>query len=91
MTAAVERFPVRVMVTDVWDNVVLPVEAETSVADLKREALARALKYRVPNPEDYLVKFRGAEVLDESITIGALGAVAHSPFIVLPVRRRIVR
>jgi hypothetical protein len=30
-------------------------------------------------------------VLDESVTLAALGAVANSPFIVLPARRQAVR
>src|SRR2546427_6265809 len=44
VTAAAERFAVRVMVTDVWDHVEIPVEPGTTVAELKREALTRALK-----------------------------------------------
>jgi len=40
---------------------------------------------------EYVVKFWGAEVLDESTTVGALGAVANSAFIVLPARRQVVR
>ena len=42
MTAVAERFAVRVMVTDVWDQVFIAVGPETTVADLKRQALARA-------------------------------------------------
>jgi len=38
-----------------------------------------------------MVKFRGAQVLDESITLAALGAVPNSPFIILPGRRKPVR
>ena len=41
MTAGAERFAVRVMVTDVWDNVEIPVEPGTTVAELKRQALSR--------------------------------------------------
>ena len=36
----------------------------------------------------YVVKFRGASILDESITLGKLGAVPNAPFIVLPARRQ---
>ena len=72
MTTAVDaRLPVRVMVTDVWDQVSLAVAPTTTIADLKRHALT--------------------EVLDESTTLAALGAVANSPFIVLPARRQPVR
>jgi len=91
MTSVSERFAVRVMVTDVWDQVFLAVEPTTTVAELKRQALAQALKRaRVPLA-DYVVKFRGAQVADESITLAALGAVPNAPFIILPARRRPVR
>ena len=91
MTVVGERFAVRVMVTDVWDQVFLAVEPTTTVADLKRQALTQALKRAQLRPEDYVVKFRGAPVLDETTTLAALGAVPNSPFIVLPARRQPVR
>lgn len=91
MTAVEERFAVRVMVTDVWDQVVLAVAPSTTVAELKREALARALK-RVAVPlGEYVVKFRGGQVLDETVTLAGLGVVPNAPFIVLPARRQPVR
>ena len=90
MTAVGERFAVRVMVTDVWDQVFLAVDPSTTVAALKRQALEQALKRRFA-ADDYVVKFRGAQVLDEAVTLGSLGARANSPFIVLPARRRAVR
>jgi len=85
-----ERFAVRVMVTDAWDQVFLAVEPGTTVAELKRQALARALK-RGDVARDYIVKFHGAHVLEESVTLGSLGARANAPFIILPARRRAVR
>jgi hypothetical protein len=95
MTAVAHRFTVRVMVTDVWDQVVLAVEPSTTVAELKRRALTQALKRDAPpSPpaaQDHVVKFKGAQVLDESTTLAALGAQANSPFIVLPGRRQPVR
>ena len=91
MTAVTERFAVRVMVTDVWDQVFLAVETTTTVAELKRQALAQALKRAQVRQEDYVAKFRGAQVLDETTTLAALGAAPNSPFIVLPARRQPVR
>lgn len=91
MTAVGARFAVRVMVTDVWDQVFLAVQPGLTVAELKRQALTQALKRAAVRPDDYVVKFRGAGVLDESVTLAALGAVANSPFIVLPARRQAVR
>lgn len=81
----------RVMVTEVWDQVFLAVEPGTSVAELKRQALVQALKRGNVTLDDYVVKFRGAPVLDETLTVGALGARPNSPFIVLPARRQPVR
>lgn len=91
MTAVGARLPVRVMVTDVWDQVFLAVEPGMTVGDLKRQALAQALKRESVQPADYVVKFRGAQVLDESVTLAALGVVANSPLIILPARRQAVR
>ncbi len=95
MTAApplgAQRFAVRVMVTPVWDQVFLPVDPATTALQLKREALRAALKRSVVDEGAYIVKFRGAQVLDESVTLGALGAVPNAPFIVLPARRQPVR
>lgn len=91
MTAVGERFAVRVMVTPVWDQVFLPVESDTTVARLKRDALQAALKRSTIDFDAYIVKFRGARVLDESLTLGPLGAVPNAPFIVLPARRQPVR
>src|SRR5256886_3217290 len=91
MTAVETRLPVRVMVTDVWDQVSFALSPTTTVGDLKRRALTQALKRRTVSDQDYVVKFQGARVLDESITLAALGAGANSTLIVLPARRQPVR
>jgi hypothetical protein len=88
--ATLPRFPVRVMVMPAWDHVEIQVDDTTTVAQLKREALRAALKTAAD--EHYtIVKFRGAPVLDESVTLRALGAGPNAPFIVLPARRQPVR
>ena len=86
-----ERYAVRVMVTPAWETVSLQVDDTTTVAQLKREALRAALKRAPLGEQEYIVKFRGAAVLDESVTLRALGAVPNAPFIVLPGRRQPVR
>jgi hypothetical protein len=91
MSVVTERFAVRVMVTDVWDQVFLAVEPTTTVAALKRQALVQALKRSNVPVDAYVVKFHGAQVLDEGLTLAALGAGANAPFIVLPARRQPVR
>lgn len=91
VAAAGPRFAVRVMVTPVWDQVFLAVDPGTTVAELKAQALAQATQRTDERPGDYVVKFRGAQVLDERTTLAALGAVPNAAFIVLPARRQPVR
>lgn len=90
MTAVAGPFIIRVMVLDAWDHLTLQAGPNTTVAELKREALARALN-RTPPAGDYEVKFRGARVFDEQITLAALGAGANTELIVLPAKRRPVK
>ncbi|HEY3221084.1 MAG TPA: ubiquitin-like domain-containing protein [Gemmatimonadales bacterium] len=85
-----ERYAVRVMVTSAWETVTVQVDDSTTVAQLKLEALRSALK-TTAGEDALVVKFRGAIVLDESITLRALGVVPNAPFIVLPGRRQPVR
>ena len=91
MSAVATRFPVRVMVTDAWDSVTVQVDEATTIAQLKRDALRAALKHPQLPDQEYVVKYRGAAVLDESLTLQALGAGRNAPFIVLPSRRLPVR
>ena len=88
MSAVTQRFAVRVMVTEVWDQVFVAVEPTTTVAELKRQALMQALKRSNISLVEYIVKFHGAQVLDESTTLAALGVAPNAPFIVLPARRQ---
>jgi len=81
--------PVRVTVADVWDAVALDLAPSTSLAELKREALMRSRVVR--DPAEYVIKFRGAEMLDESTSLKDAGIPPHAPLIVLPRRRRPLR
>lgn len=91
MTAPVStELRIRVSVPDVWDVVQLTAASDWSVAQLKISALAAATG-RTPAPADYVVKFRGARVFDEAITLQALGVPDLGSLIVLPDRRRPVR
>ena len=81
--------PVRVMVEEAWDEVLLQLPAATSLADVKRRAL-EAAQVR-GDPGGYLLKFRGAELRDESRSLAEAGMVPNGALIVLPRRRRPVR
>ncbi len=84
-----ETLPVRVMVEDAWDEVRLDLPAVTPLADVKRQALQAT---RVTgNPDAYLLKFRGAELEDESRSLAEVGLVPNGALIVLRRRRRPVR
>ena len=81
--------PVRVMVEDAWDQVTLQLPPATTIADLKQRALK--LTHVTGRTEGYLVKFRGAELFDESRSLTESGVVANSALIVLSRLRRPVR
>jgi hypothetical protein len=81
--------PVRVMVEDVWNEVWLELPADTPVGEIKRQALALTRVTR--DPSEYVLKYRGAELSDESRTVSAAGLVPNGSLIVLSRRRRPVR
>ena len=81
--------PLRVTVQDAWDEVRLELPDVTTLADVKRRALAATRVTR--DPDGYVMKFRGAELQDESQTLAQAGLVPNGAVIVLPKRRRPVR
>lgn len=87
MTGAVR---LRVAVTDTWDTVTLEAPPSLTMAELKGRALAAATG-RTVHPEQYVLKYRGALVLDERATVGDLALRSGAPLIVLPARRHPVR
>jgi hypothetical protein len=85
----VTTFPVRVTVLDAWEAVDLAVEPGTPVTELKRRALAAA---RIRgDPDDYVVKFRGAELGENGPSLAQAGVGPNAALIVLPRRRFPVR
>lgn len=82
-------FPVRVMVQDAWDEVAFTVPPTTPLAELKRKALD-ATRIRRP-ADEYVLKFRGAELLDESRSLTEAGIAPNGALIVMPRHRRPVR
>ena len=80
--------PVRVMVTDAWDEVPLQLPSSATLGQLKRQALEATRVTRAP--AGYLVKYRGAELSDQQ-SLGESGGVPKAGLIVLAHRRRPVR
>ena len=81
--------PLRVMVEDVWDEVFLELPDELPVSEVKRQALELTRVRR--DPSEYMLKFRGAEVSDETVSLANAGLVPNGALIVLSRRRRPVR
>lgn len=80
--------PVRVMVTDAWDEVPLQLPGSATLGELKRRALEATRVAR--DPAGYLVKYRGAELADQQ-SLAEAGVVPNAGLIVLARRRRPVR
>ncbi len=81
--------PVRVMLTDVWDEFHLDISGDTPLAQLKQQVLDLG---RVPaDPDRYVVKYRGAQLLNEDKSLADLGLVRNAALIMLPRRRQAVR
>jgi hypothetical protein len=81
--------PLRVTVEDVWDEVFLELADELPVSEIKRQALELTRVMR--DPSEYILKFRGAQLSDESLSLANAGLVPNGALIVLASRRRPVR
>jgi hypothetical protein len=80
---------VRVKVEDAWDEVFLELPDGTPLSELKRQALE--MTHITGNPSEYLIKYRGAALSDESRSLAQAGVVPNSALIILAKRRRPVR
>jgi hypothetical protein len=79
----------RVRVLQAWDDIPFDLPLTTTIGDVKRRALAAA---RITtDPSAYLVKFRGAEVSDENLSLGAAGVPPGGALIAMRRRRVPVR
>ena len=88
--AGAPSITVRVEMPEVWDTVKAVVSLSQPVMDLKLRALQEL--YPVGGaPEEFVLKLRGWEVLDESASLGEVGARDGSIFLLTYRRRRAVR
>ena len=88
--AATPTITVRVQMPEVWDTVRCEVPASEPTLSLK----VRALEALYPDGdfhEDFVLKLRGFEVLDENASLAAVGAVDGSILLLTHRRRRPVR
>jgi hypothetical protein len=76
----------RAQVLEAWDAIRIDADPSATVKSLKHLALETL--YPNVNENDYVVKFRGWEVLDEDAPISSTGARNGSIFLITDRRRR---
>ncbi|HET9425735.1 MAG TPA: hypothetical protein VFO55_10220, partial [Gemmatimonadaceae bacterium] len=81
---------IRVEMPEVWDTVRIMASLGEPVAAIKRAALD-ALSPGAEHPEEFVIKLRGWEVLDEGASLGDAGALDGSIFLLTHRRRRPVK
>jgi hypothetical protein len=81
---------VRVELAELWDAVRISASPKEPVVTIKRAAL-EAMAAAEEQPEEFVMKIRGWEVLDEGASLEDAGAVNGSIFLLTHRRRRPVR
>jgi hypothetical protein len=81
---------VRVEMPEVWDVVRVHASPDERILLIKLRALAALAPGSLPH-EEYVLKLNGWEVLDESSTLAATGAMEGSIFVLTGRKRRPVR
>ena len=85
-----EAITIRVEMAELWDAVRIRVSPNEPVVTVKRAAL-EGLAPQAERPEEFVIKLRGWEVLDEGATLTDAGAIDGSIFLLTHRRRRPVR
>lgn len=81
---------IRVQVAELWDSVRIDAPASERVISAKRAALESLYPGGV-NPEEYVVRLRGFEILDENASLVAAGVQDGSILLLVYRRRQPVR
>lgn len=85
-----DTITIRIEMPEVWDTIRAEVSPDQQVQLLKTRALAELFPAG-ESPDDFVLKLRGWEVLDETVSIATAGAVDGSIFLLTYRRRRPVR
>jgi hypothetical protein len=80
----------RVEASDIWETVRVIARPETPVAELKKRVVERLFPNH-PHGDDFMLKLRGWEVLDERSSLAESGLVDGSILLLAYRRRRAVR
>ena len=81
---------IRVTMPELWDTIAVRCDADTSVLAVKRAVLQEMGQFHAP-AEDFVLKLRGFEVLDETAPVSVAGAKDGSTFLLAYRHRRPVR
>lgn len=81
---------IRVMMPERWETIAVRCDGDTPVLAVKRAAL-EAFGQPTRHAEDYVLKLRGFEVLDETAPVTVAGAREGSTLLLTYRRRRPVR
>lgn len=84
-----DRVTLRVRVHDAWDDIALSLPVATPVGAVKQQVLDVVGEHDPPG--DFVVKFRGIEVRNESESLADAGIPDGAALIVLRRRRRAIR
>jgi len=75
----------RVEASDIWDTVRVTARPDTAVAEVKQRVVAEL--FPTEHVADFVLKFRGWEILDENEALNNVGIVDGS-IVLLAIRRR---
>lgn len=87
---AADAITIRVEVPEIWDVQAFVVRPGEPVVSLKQQALAH-LYPQAASHEDFVLKFRGWEVLDEQASLATVGVQNGSILLLTHRRRRAVK
>jgi len=85
-----DTITIRVEMPEVWDTVRFVTRADEPVLVVKQRAL-EALFPEAEFHEDFVLKLRGWEIIDEAAALSAVGVVDGSILLLTHLRRRPVR
>ncbi|HEY7567398.1 MAG TPA: hypothetical protein VH762_07490 [Gemmatimonadaceae bacterium] len=88
---ASDTIMVRAQVPEVWDAVRIEAPRSATVLEVKRRALAELVPDEAADTEVFVVKVRGFEVLDETLSLDGAGVRDGSTLLITSRRRRPVK
>ena len=88
---AADTIVVRAQVPEVWDAVRIEAARSATVLEVKRRALAELVPDEAADAEQFVVKMRGFEVLDETLSLHDAGVRNGSTLLITSRRRRPVK